>query len=126
MQILNAHTESLGWIDRETILLKQKVEDVKKIADSRKKEREHTFRSVSGGVACGTWPAVSQSACPTNEASSCPITFKCEELINGIPIEICSIEFSCLEPGGQAPGQPEGIRQVGRQASLRGSTRWAA
>lgn len=47
MQILNAHTESLGWIDRETILLKQKVEDVRKIADSRKKEREHTFRSVS-------------------------------------------------------------------------------
>lgn len=52
VQILNAHTESLGWIDRETILLKQKVEDVKKIADSRKKEREHTFRSVSEGCVC--------------------------------------------------------------------------
>ena len=50
MQILNAHTESLGWIDRETILLKQKVDDVKKIADSRKKEREYTFRSVSALV----------------------------------------------------------------------------
>jgi len=47
VQILNAHTESLSWIDRETALLKHKVEDVKKIADSRKKEREHTFRSVS-------------------------------------------------------------------------------
>ncbi len=46
MQILNAHTESLGWIDRETTLLKQRVDDVKKVADSRKREREHTFRSV--------------------------------------------------------------------------------
>ena len=52
VQILNAHTESLGWIDRETTLLKQKVEDVKKIADNRKKEREHTFRSVSRGDLC--------------------------------------------------------------------------
>jgi len=50
---LNAHTESLNWIDRETSLLKQKGEDVGKMAETRRKERERTFRSVSsskGGV----------------------------------------------------------------------------
>ena len=47
VQILNAHTESLNWIDRETSLLKQKVEDVGKLAVGRKKEQEKSFRTVS-------------------------------------------------------------------------------
>ena len=47
VKILNAHTDSLGWIDRETALLRQKVDDVSKVSEYRKREQERSFRLVS-------------------------------------------------------------------------------
>lgn len=47
VKILNAHTDSLGWIDRETALLRQKVDDVAKVTEYRKREQERSFRLVS-------------------------------------------------------------------------------
>uniref|UniRef100_A0A4W5LNE2 Nuclear pore glycoprotein p62 n=1 Tax=Hucho hucho TaxID=62062 RepID=A0A4W5LNE2_9TELE len=43
-KILNAHMDSLQWIDQNSVLLQRRVEDVSKLCDSRRKEQEKTFR----------------------------------------------------------------------------------
>uniref|UniRef100_A0A8C5GQP4 Nuclear pore glycoprotein p62 n=1 Tax=Gouania willdenowi TaxID=441366 RepID=A0A8C5GQP4_GOUWI len=43
-KILNAHMDSLQWIDQNSVLLQRRVEEVSKICDTQRKEQEKTFR----------------------------------------------------------------------------------
>lgn len=43
-KILNAHMDSLQWIDQNSALLQRKVEEVSKLCDGRRKEQERSFR----------------------------------------------------------------------------------
>ncbi|NXI51831.1 NUP62 protein, partial [Chloroceryle aenea] len=43
-KILNAHMDSLQWIDQNSGVLQRKVEEVTKVCESRRKEQERTFR----------------------------------------------------------------------------------
>ncbi|KAL0994243.1 hypothetical protein UPYG_G00119750 [Umbra pygmaea] len=43
-KILNAHMDSLQWIDQNSVLLQRRVEDVSKLCDNRRKEQEKTSR----------------------------------------------------------------------------------
>ncbi|NXJ84164.1 NUP62 protein, partial [Trogon melanurus] len=43
-KILNAHMDSLQWIDQNSAVLQRKVEEVTKVCESRRKEQEHGFR----------------------------------------------------------------------------------
>ncbi|XP_074863738.1 nucleoporin-62 C-terminal-like protein [Carettochelys insculpta] len=43
-KILNAHMDSLQWIDQNSALLQRKVEEVTKVCESRRKEQERSFR----------------------------------------------------------------------------------
>ncbi|CAL8267890.1 unnamed protein product [Lota lota] len=43
-KILNAHMDSLQWVDQNSVLLQRRVEDVSKLCDSTRKEQEKTFR----------------------------------------------------------------------------------
>ncbi|KAM3862121.1 nucleoporin 62 like [Diretmus argenteus] len=43
-KILNAHMDSLQWIDQNSVLLQRRVEDVSKLCDNQRKEQEKTFR----------------------------------------------------------------------------------
>ncbi|XP_023363022.2 nuclear pore glycoprotein p62 isoform X1 [Sarcophilus harrisii] len=45
-KILNAHMDSLQWIDQNSALLQRKVEEVSKVCESRRKEQERTYRIV--------------------------------------------------------------------------------
>ncbi|XP_074134280.1 nuclear pore glycoprotein p62 isoform X2 [Sminthopsis crassicaudata] len=45
-KILNAHMDSLQWIDQNSALLQRKVEEVSKICESRRKEQERSYRIV--------------------------------------------------------------------------------
>ncbi|XP_035181561.1 nucleoporin-62 C-terminal-like protein isoform X2 [Oxyura jamaicensis] len=42
-KILNAHMDSLQWIDQNSALLQRKVEEVTKVCESRRKEQERNF-----------------------------------------------------------------------------------
>ncbi len=46
VRILNAHTDSLGWIDHEAALLRKKVDDVTKVTDYHRQEQELSFRKL--------------------------------------------------------------------------------
>ncbi|XP_015207276.2 nucleoporin 62 like isoform X2 [Lepisosteus oculatus] len=43
-KILNAHMDSLQWIDQNSVLLQRRVEEVSKLCDNRRKEQEKSFR----------------------------------------------------------------------------------
>ncbi|XP_005877471.1 PREDICTED: nuclear pore glycoprotein p62 [Myotis brandtii] len=43
-KILNAHMDSLQWIDQNSALLQRKVEEVTKVCEGRPKEQERSFR----------------------------------------------------------------------------------
>ncbi|XP_062258056.1 nucleoporin 62 like [Platichthys flesus] len=43
-KILNAHMDSLQWIDQNSVLLHRRVEEVSKMCDNQRKEQEKTFR----------------------------------------------------------------------------------
>ncbi|XP_012609781.2 nuclear pore glycoprotein p62 [Microcebus murinus] len=43
-KILNAHMDSLQWIDQNSALLQRKVEEVTKLCEGRRKEQERSFR----------------------------------------------------------------------------------
>ncbi|KAM9850489.1 uncharacterized protein ACBR49_005852 [Aulostomus maculatus] len=43
-KILNAHMDSLQWIDQNSVLLQRRVEEVSKQCDNQRKEQEKTFR----------------------------------------------------------------------------------
>ncbi|KAK2528810.1 nuclear pore glycoprotein p62 [Columba guinea] len=43
-KILNAHMDSLQWIDQNSAMLQRKVEEVTKVCESRRKEQERSFR----------------------------------------------------------------------------------
>ncbi|XP_059896651.1 nucleoporin 62 like [Gadus macrocephalus] len=43
-KILNAHMDSLQWVDQNSVLLQRRVEDVSKLCDNTRKEQEKTFR----------------------------------------------------------------------------------
>ncbi|XP_015687884.1 nucleoporin-62 C-terminal-like protein [Protobothrops mucrosquamatus] len=43
-KILNAHMDSLQWIDQNSALLQRKVEEMSKVCESRRKEQERSFR----------------------------------------------------------------------------------
>ncbi|KAM6252395.1 nuclear pore glycoprotein p62-like isoform 2-T2 [Spheniscus humboldti] len=43
-KILNAHMDSLQWIDQNSAVLQRKVEEVTKVCESRHKEQERSFR----------------------------------------------------------------------------------
>jgi len=43
-KILNAHIDSLTWVDQNTALLHRKVDEVSRLYDARRKEQERTFR----------------------------------------------------------------------------------
>ncbi|XP_036846103.1 nuclear pore glycoprotein p62 isoform X2 [Oncorhynchus mykiss] len=47
-KILNAHMDSLQWIDQNSVLLQRRVEDVSKLCDNRRKEQEKTLRITFG------------------------------------------------------------------------------
>ncbi|KAM9499327.1 uncharacterized protein ACWYII_002281 isoform 2-T4 [Salvelinus alpinus] len=47
-KILNAHMDSLQWIDQNSVLLQRRVEDVSKLCNNRRKEQEKTFRITFG------------------------------------------------------------------------------
>ncbi|XP_020320243.2 nuclear pore glycoprotein p62 [Oncorhynchus kisutch] len=47
-KILNAHMDSLQWIDQNSVLLQRRVEDVSKLCDNRHKEQEKTLRITFG------------------------------------------------------------------------------
>lgn len=42
-KILNAHMDSLQWIDQNTNKLQQRVKDVSQVMDSHRKEQERSF-----------------------------------------------------------------------------------
>lgn len=52
VRILNAHTDSLGWIDHEAALLRKKVDDVAKVTDYHRREQEHSFRKLASINEC--------------------------------------------------------------------------
>ncbi|XP_045843761.1 nuclear pore glycoprotein p62 [Meles meles] len=43
-KILNAHMDSLQWVDQNSALLQRKVEEVTKVCEGRRKEQERSFR----------------------------------------------------------------------------------
>ncbi|XP_058385900.1 nuclear pore glycoprotein p62 [Diceros bicornis minor] len=43
-KILNAHMDSLQWIDQNSALLQRKVEEVTRVCEGRRKEQERSFR----------------------------------------------------------------------------------
>ncbi|KAM6154628.1 nuclear pore glycoprotein p62 isoform 1-T3 [Erethizon dorsatum] len=43
-KILNAHMDSLQWIDQNSALLQRKVEEVTKVCEGRRKEQERSYR----------------------------------------------------------------------------------
>ncbi|XP_043932146.1 nuclear pore glycoprotein p62, partial [Protopterus annectens] len=43
-KILNAHMDSLQWIDQNSVFLQRKVEEVSKVYENRRKEQERSFR----------------------------------------------------------------------------------
>ncbi|CAK6954172.1 nucleoporin 62 like [Scomber scombrus] len=43
-KILNAHMDSLQWVDQNSVLLQRRVEEVSKLCDNQRKEQEKTFR----------------------------------------------------------------------------------
>uniref|UniRef100_A0AAV2K3Z0 Nuclear pore glycoprotein p62 n=1 Tax=Knipowitschia caucasica TaxID=637954 RepID=A0AAV2K3Z0_KNICA len=43
-KILNAHMDSLQWVDQNSVLLQRRVEEVSKMCDNQRKEQEKTFR----------------------------------------------------------------------------------
>ncbi|KAG7227581.1 hypothetical protein INR49_005396 [Caranx melampygus] len=43
-KILNAHMDSLQWIDQNSVLLQRRVEEVSKLCDNQRKEQEKTFQ----------------------------------------------------------------------------------
>ncbi|XP_069009917.1 nucleoporin 62 like [Embiotoca jacksoni] len=43
-KILNAHMDSLQWVDQNSVLLQRRVEEVSKLCDTQRKEQEKTFR----------------------------------------------------------------------------------
>ncbi|XP_075369712.1 nuclear pore glycoprotein p62-like isoform X4 [Mycteria americana] len=43
-KILNAHMDSLQWIEQNSAVLQRKVEEVTKVCESRRKEQERSFR----------------------------------------------------------------------------------
>ncbi|XP_013926314.1 PREDICTED: nuclear pore glycoprotein p62-like [Thamnophis sirtalis] len=43
-KILNAHMDSLQWIDQNSALLQRKVEEMSKVCEGRRKEQERSFR----------------------------------------------------------------------------------
>ncbi|XP_008053992.1 nuclear pore glycoprotein p62 isoform X1 [Carlito syrichta] len=43
-KILNAHMDSLQWIDQNSALLQRKVEEVARVCEGRRKEQERSFR----------------------------------------------------------------------------------
>ncbi|XP_035636494.1 nucleoporin 62 like isoform X1 [Oncorhynchus keta] len=47
-KILNAHMDSLQWIDQNSVLLQRRVEDVSKLCDNRRIEQEKTLRITFG------------------------------------------------------------------------------
>jgi len=42
-KILNAHMDSLQWIDQNTNKLKQRVKEVSQVMDTQRREQEHSF-----------------------------------------------------------------------------------
>lgn len=42
-RILNAHMDSLQWIDQNTNKLKQRVKEVSQVMDTQRREQERTF-----------------------------------------------------------------------------------
>lgn len=42
-KILNAHMDSLQWIDQNTNKLKQRVKEVSQVMDTQRREQERTF-----------------------------------------------------------------------------------
>ncbi|XP_023672152.1 nucleoporin 62 like [Paramormyrops kingsleyae] len=42
-KILNAHMDSLQWVDQNSVLLQRRVEEVSKLCESRRKEQEKSF-----------------------------------------------------------------------------------
>ena len=42
-KILNAHMDSLQWIDQNTNKLQQRVKEVSQIMDTQRKEQERSF-----------------------------------------------------------------------------------
>ena len=42
-KILNAHMDSLQWVDQNTNQLQRRVEEVSQLMESRKREHEKTF-----------------------------------------------------------------------------------
>ncbi|XP_063046204.1 nucleoporin 62 like [Engraulis encrasicolus] len=43
-KILNAHMDSLQWVEQNSVLLQRRVEEVSKLCESRSKEQEKNFR----------------------------------------------------------------------------------
>ncbi|KAL6480012.1 hypothetical protein MHYP_G00110450 [Metynnis hypsauchen] len=43
-KILNAHMDSLQWVEQNSVLLQRRVEEVSKLCESRSKEQEKSFR----------------------------------------------------------------------------------
>ncbi|KTF76159.1 hypothetical protein cypCar_00041307 [Cyprinus carpio] len=43
-KILNAHMDSLQWVEQNSVLLQRRVEEVSKVCESRSKEQEKSFR----------------------------------------------------------------------------------
>lgn len=43
-KILNAHMDSLQWVEQNSVLLQRRVEEVSKLCESRRKEQEKSFR----------------------------------------------------------------------------------
>ena len=70
VRILNAHTDSLGWIDHEAAMLRKKVDDVAKVTESHRREQQLSFANLvsessqvssPGGFTLGKLPLLSQS-----------------------------------------------------------------
>ncbi|KAK4810046.1 hypothetical protein QYF61_005109 [Mycteria americana] len=49
-KILNAHMDSLQWIEQNSAVLQRKVEEVTKVCESRRKEQERSFRITRKGA----------------------------------------------------------------------------
>ncbi|XP_013399317.1 nuclear pore glycoprotein p62-like, partial [Lingula anatina] len=43
-KILNAHMDSLQWVDQNTALLQRRVDEISKLAEQRRREQERNFR----------------------------------------------------------------------------------
>lgn len=46
-KILNAHMNSLQWIDQNSGILQRKVDEISRLSETRRKEQERNFRLVS-------------------------------------------------------------------------------